>query len=298
MRQEDLETFVAVARCGTIAGAAERLFITQSTASERIRQLEAEIGQQLIKRHRGVRGIELTAAGERLVPIASGILSLMDEAGRIDGGPQRAHLSVVAADSLNGQLLVPFYRDFIDRHPDILLELRTSMSPGANREVEERTADVGLVFSLERCPNVAARELFHDRWVILCDARSAFAASGDMADLDGASEIHTHYVPDYQTWHRQYFERGSGPRIVVGNALQLGNFLDTPESWCIVPQSIGRPILEASQNLVMRSPAEEPPGRVARIIVHRRLTDGKRQLIDLFERELRAFIETLDLQGA
>ncbi len=50
MRQEDLETFVAVAEYGTLAGAAEHLFITQSTVSERLRSLECDIGQQLVQR--------------------------------------------------------------------------------------------------------------------------------------------------------------------------------------------------------------------------------------------------------
>lgn len=138
MRQEDLETFVAVAESGTIAAAAEHLFITQSTASERIRSLEADIGHKLVERRRGVRKVALTPAGERLVPIASAILSLYDEAARVDMRPRRQRLIVAAADSLNGHLLIPFYRAFIADHPDILLELRTSMSPVINREVEER----------------------------------------------------------------------------------------------------------------------------------------------------------------
>lgn len=295
MRPEDLETFVAVAESGTIAAAAEHLFITQSTASERIRSLEADIGHQLIERRRGVRKAALTPAGERLVPIASAILSLYDEAARVDMRPQRQRLIVAAADSLNGHLLIPFYRTFIADHPDILLELRTSMSPVINREVEERVADVGLAFALERYPDLAARELFRDRWVILCHRDSAFARSGQASDLAGEHEINTHYSPDYQTWHRHYFARFAHPKITVGTASQLGAFMDAPESWCIAPQSIARPLIERHPDLVMRHPTEEPPARVARILVHTTMTDDKRRLVSMFEGELRAYIATLEL---
>lgn len=295
MRQEDLETFVAVAESGTIAAAAEHLFITQSTASERIRSLEADIGHKLVERRRGVRKVALTPAGERLVPIASAILSLYDEAARVDMRPRRQRLIVAAADSLNGHLLIPFYRAFIADHPDILLELRTSMSPVINREVEERVADVGLAFSLERYPDLAARELFRDRWVILCHRDSAFARSGRAADLAGEHEINTHYSPDYQTWHRHYFARFAHPKITVGTASQLGAFMDAPESWCIAPQSIARPLTERHPELVMRHPTEEPPARVARILVHTSLGDDKGRLVSMFESELRAYIATLDL---
>ena len=272
MRQEDLETFVAVAESGTIAAAAEHLFITQSTASERIRSLEADIGHKLVERRRGVRKVT-----------------------RVDMRPRRQRLIVAAADSLNGHLLIPFYRAFIADHPDILLELRTSMSPVINREVEERVADVGLAFSLERYPDLAARELFRDRWVILCHRGSAFARSGRAADLAGEHEINTHYSPDYQTWHRHYFARFAHPKITVGTASQLGAFMDAPESWCIAPQSIARPLTERHPELVMRHPTEEPPARVARMLVHTSMGDDKRRLVSMFEAELRAYIATLDL---
>ncbi len=237
-----------------------------------------------------MRHAELTPAGERLVPIASAILSLCDEAVRVDDKPARRRLIVAAADSLNGNLLIPFYREFIAAHPDVLLELHTSMSPGINREVAERVADVGLTFSLERYPNIVACELFRDRWVVLCGRDHPFAESGNPDDLSGEAEVLMHYPAEYQTWHRHYFARFAHPKIIVGNAAQFGAFLDTPGSWCIAPQSIGRPLVGGDGSLVMCHPAEEPPARIARIIIHKRLPDEKRQLVKLFERELREFL--------
>ena len=151
-------------------------------------------------------------------------------------------------------------------------------------------ADVGLTFSLERYPNIVARELFRDRWVVLCGRDHPFAVSGNPDDLSGEAEVLMHYPAEYQTWHRHYFARFAHPKIIVGNAAQLGAFLDTPGSWCIAPQSIGRPLIGGDNSLVMRHPAEEPPARIARIIIHKRLPDEKRQLVKLFERELREFL--------
>lgn len=144
------------------------------------------------------------------------------------GGPGRRERH--AADSLNGNLLVPFYREFIDAHPDVLLELHTSMSPDINREVEERAADVGLAFSLEHYPTIAARELFRDRWVVLCRRDHPFVSSADPNDLAGEAEVLMRYPAEYQTWHRHYFARFAHPKIIVSNASQLGAFLDTPGS--------------------------------------------------------------------
>ncbi|MCP4982499.1 MAG: LysR family transcriptional regulator [Gammaproteobacteria bacterium] len=56
-------TFLAIAECGQLNRAAERLHATQSTISTRLNSLEAELGQILF--HRRKSGTELTSAGFR-----------------------------------------------------------------------------------------------------------------------------------------------------------------------------------------------------------------------------------------
>ena len=62
----------------------------------------------------------------------------------------------------------------------------------------------------------------------------------------------------------------------------------THRAACIAPQSVCRPLVEKGSDLVICHLAEEPPVRIARIIIHRHLPEEKRRLVELFERELRA----------
>ena len=71
MTYDHIETFLTVVSCGNISAAANELFVTQSTVSTRIQQLEEELGAQLVIRSRGHRNIELTSYGQAFVPIAS-----------------------------------------------------------------------------------------------------------------------------------------------------------------------------------------------------------------------------------
>jgi LysR family transcriptional regulator, cell division regulator len=73
-----LKTFAAVASQGGITSAAQTLHTVQSNITQRIRMLESELGLALFKRHS--RGMELTRAGQRLLPYANRIVALMDEA--------------------------------------------------------------------------------------------------------------------------------------------------------------------------------------------------------------------------
>src|SRR5215203_4647445 len=71
----DLTVFEAVARLGTIGGAARALGTMQPAVTTRIQHLEAEIGIQLFNRHPW--GVSLTRAGERLLPYTRRISDLI-----------------------------------------------------------------------------------------------------------------------------------------------------------------------------------------------------------------------------
>ena len=63
MTEQDVKIFLAVVRWGSISAAAEAMFITQPAVSRHIRELERELGCQLVRRGKGLRHIELTEQG-------------------------------------------------------------------------------------------------------------------------------------------------------------------------------------------------------------------------------------------
>ncbi|TJW73014.1 MAG: LysR family transcriptional regulator, partial [Mesorhizobium sp.] len=73
-----LKTFLAVARTRNITRAAAEVNLAQSSVSDQIQALEAELGADLFTRSR--QGLELTPAGDALKPYAEGLLALADDA--------------------------------------------------------------------------------------------------------------------------------------------------------------------------------------------------------------------------
>ena len=76
MEMDALRCFLAVARCKSFTRAAEEMFISASTVSRRIAALENELGKSLFRR--SSVEIELTEAGQRLLPKVEKTLELYD----------------------------------------------------------------------------------------------------------------------------------------------------------------------------------------------------------------------------
>ncbi len=123
MRLSDLETFVTAVQEGSLTGAARRLFITQPAASARLRRLEAEVKEPLLRRSR--QGVRMTAAGERLYSRARNVLAelhrLEQEVG--EAGAIRGRLSVGATDLVAIYHLPALLKRFRSRHPQVELAL-------------------------------------------------------------------------------------------------------------------------------------------------------------------------------
>ncbi|WP_405565638.1 LysR family transcriptional regulator [Streptomyces phaeochromogenes] len=73
---ERLRTLDALARHGSVSGAAEALHVTTSAVSQQMSKLEREVGQQLLAKNG--RGVRLTDAGRLLADHAARILSQVE----------------------------------------------------------------------------------------------------------------------------------------------------------------------------------------------------------------------------
>jgi LysR family transcriptional regulator for metE and metH len=75
-----LETLLALAECGNLSKAADRLFLTQSALSHQLKALESHFGASLIEKN--VRPLRFTAIGQRLLRLAREILPQVADASR------------------------------------------------------------------------------------------------------------------------------------------------------------------------------------------------------------------------
>lgn len=144
-----LEVFSAIARAGSLRGAAQALELRPSTVSHQLKTLEASLGASLFVRT--TRSVRLTAAGKALHEVCAPALLSLDEACRAtrSKAARRGFQLRVDLPELAFELVVRSrLASFLARNPAIELELR------ANDSLADITAD-GFHAGIRRGEHVA-----------------------------------------------------------------------------------------------------------------------------------------------
>ena len=139
-----LRTFRAVARAGSVTGAAASLDYAQSSVTAHIRALEVDLGVVLFRRT--ARGVSLTDAGVMLLAYAETILGLADEARQAvrRPGEPRGSLTIGSSESLCAYRLPGALASFRGRYPDVRLTVQTGPCTALYAGLRERTLDMAV----------------------------------------------------------------------------------------------------------------------------------------------------------
>ncbi|HEU0066222.1 MAG TPA: hydrogen peroxide-inducible genes activator [Sphingomonas sp.] len=161
---KQLHYLVALLDHGHFGRAADACFVSQSTLSAGIRELETLIGVTLVERTRRV--VRFTPLGERIAAKARLVLREADElsdmaraAGRPLSGEMRMSVIPTIAPFMLPAILPRLRRDY----PDLKLFLREESSGPACEGLNNGRTDCVLLALPYACGDVATRELFDDR---------------------------------------------------------------------------------------------------------------------------------------
>lgn len=161
----DLTLFLRIARLGSISAAARDLDMTPAGASARLASFERRLGARLL--HRTTRLTTLTEDGRAFLPHAENMLDAASAAraalGREQTAP-RGTLRIAAPSSFARMHIVPGLPDFMQRYPDLTLDMRVSDSIV---DLVEGAFDVAVRYGSLRDSSFVARRIAPDRRVLV-----------------------------------------------------------------------------------------------------------------------------------
>jgi LysR family transcriptional activator of nhaA len=155
-----LRLFRAVARDGTLTGAARALNLSQSALSTQVKALEASLGHDLFER-RG-RGLVLTEAGRIALDHAEAIFRTAEDltATLQSTGTARRALRIGALATLSRNFQIGLVEPLIGR-PDVEVVLRSGSQPDLLRALEALSLDLVLT-NLVPARDAASPYLVHE----------------------------------------------------------------------------------------------------------------------------------------
>jgi LysR family transcriptional regulator, cell division regulator len=167
MDASDLKFFAAVAKTGGMNRAASELNTVQSNVTARVRTLEEELGVTLF--HRGRKGVTLTAAGRRLLPYATKVARLLDDARKAvkDDGKPSGRLTIGSLETSAALRLPPVLAAYSAAYPDVDLVLRTGTTSELIGQVLDHVVEGAFVCGPVNHQELVEEVFFREELVIL-----------------------------------------------------------------------------------------------------------------------------------
>jgi LysR family transcriptional regulator, regulator for metE and metH len=194
-----METLLALAECGSLSKAAERLCLTQSALSHQLKALESHYGAALVEKN--IRPLRFTAIGQRLLTLARQVLPLVAEAGRDVARLAQGHagpLRVTVQCHNCFDWLMPAMDSYRSLWPEVELDIISGFVVDPLPLLERGEAELAVIHDRPPPhPHVTFSPLFRYQSVALMSPKHPLAAKSWLEARDFADEtLITYPVPD------------------------------------------------------------------------------------------------------
>lgn len=197
-----LRAFEAAARHSSFVKAGDELFVTPAAISHQVKQLEKHIGMPLF--HRQHRGLELSDAGQQLLPeLTRGFGHMERGVGALTAEGISGKLTIRVLPSFASLWLLPRLSRFIESHP----EIQVSISARQQRpEIIGKDADIGIFYGMGKYPGLHTQLLMQEDVFPVCSPgllnKAPLRRFSDLENHTLLHDIDTNDDEPAQTWRR------------------------------------------------------------------------------------------------
>ncbi|MBP0594260.1 DNA-binding transcriptional regulator HcaR [Paraburkholderia sp. LEh10] len=220
MELRHLRYFVAVAEDLSFTRAAERLHTAQPSLSQQIRDLEAEVGTELLSRTR--RKVELTEAGRVFLTEARLTLAQAERAvarARHVGSRKKSTVTIGFVPAAEVRIFPSVLPRLRLRFPDVDVDLRSIPTSEQEQMLLDDEIDVAFMRKPIHSPDILSKVVLREPIIAVLPVNHRLTqyAEIDPALLQGEAFISTHplYSGDvYDTVQAYFAQHGLQPNVV------------------------------------------------------------------------------------
>ena len=224
MELRQLRYFVAIVDHGSLSRAALILHVAQPALTQQLRQLEEELGVQLL--HRTAQGVLSTDAGKVFYEHAQAILKqVADARSAVAQSAERPSGSVTLGlpHSISGALALPLLMATRSQYPEITLQLTEELTGNLSDQLKSGRVNLAVLFDDGQLSQFATTPLAEEELQFICRVDAAYAKCEHSLTLEQAVQA-TLILPGLQHGVRPRIEsvaRDAG--LSVSNVIEINS---------------------------------------------------------------------------
>lgn len=192
-----LQTFVTVVAEGSMTAAADKLYLTQPAVSQQMKNLEDELGVELIVR--GSKQIKMTAQGEVLYEHAKKILSLVQQTEisiKSVGAQLRGELRIGTLNSIGLHLMSPVVSRLLKYNPDFKIKVDYATGDALIQSYKKGELDILVLPEVEKhfkvtLPESKSQVLFQEEmWLVGSGKDEFYPPQLQLAEIKKIPYVH------------------------------------------------------------------------------------------------------------
>ncbi|WP_420862874.1 LysR family transcriptional regulator [Algirhabdus cladophorae] len=234
MNLSEIQTFLAIIETGSLVRASERLNVTQSTVTARLKSLEAELGQTLIIRNKS--GAATTASGQRLKRYAETMLDLWQQARRDTGLPDGVSgvFNIGCHPDLWQGMGKAIFSSLHKAHPELAL----SIWHGTGAELQRWQADGRIDMAIGYRGATSEGQVLFD---LGADTRVCVSTEADSPIRFNPGYVYVEAGEDFGRWHAATYADAGTAKLSFGTAaLGLAHVLQSGGSAYLPHRMVAR----------------------------------------------------------
>jgi len=173
MTLRSLEIFVTLATYKNMTKTAEKLFLTQSSISQVISQIESEYKVILFDRLKN--GLELTSVGNDMLGYAKSILNLYDELESVlKKDSDNPRIRIGASVNIGLTILESIVTELIKEIPNLQYTTYCDNTKSIQDKLASNELDIGIVDGVITNKDILSETLTDDKMILICAPKHRF----------------------------------------------------------------------------------------------------------------------------
>lgn len=246
MDSQSLNTFITLASYRNFSKTADALFIAQSTVTNRIAELEREVGKPLFERNK--RKVTLTSEGETFLTYAKRIVELTD------AGVQEVNslnkykdtLRIGTTNTIYECHLFPKIKEYMKQHPENAVKITIGHSNDLLQAMQDHLLDVIYIYVPFHKAGYECELFAVDDLVLVTSSKNEDYADGmRQKDLVNANYLYCNFaLQEVGLFIKELFPPHYQFGFEIDNSTKLIPYLLEFDGISFLPESVAKPYLE------------------------------------------------------